>query len=107
MIDHLLLASITKLPPAVIGPVIAATGDPFAASKSLFDSWAGKFKIVAGSIAILVLVVTGIAYALGGNDTKHGAKKKWIDVGFAVAIIFGATAIITWFIGFLQQNGFQ
>ena len=106
MIDHLLFASIAKLPPALVGPVIAA-GDPFAASNTLFTQWAGKFKIVAGAIAILVLIVTGIGYAAGGNEMKHGAKKKWIDVGFATGVIFGASAIITWFIGFLQQNGFS
>ena len=106
MIDHLLFASIAKLPPALVGPVIAA-GDPFAASNTLFTQWAGKFKIVAASVAILVLAVTAIAYMFGGNEMKHGAKRKWIDVGFGTAVVFGATAFITWFVGFLQQNGFS
>ena len=84
-----------------------AAGDPFGSAKGLFDGLTGKFKLVATAVFVLVLVVTGIAYSFGGQELKTGSKKKWIDVGVAACIVFGAAAAILWLQGFLAQQGWS
>lgn len=84
-----------------------AAGDPFGSAKGLFDGLAGKFKLVATAVFVLVLVVTGISYSFGGQELKSGSKKKWIDVGVGACIVFGAAAAILWLQGFLAQQGWS
>lgn len=101
-----MMLSLAKLPPTIVGTVMAAA-DPFNSTKGLFDGWSGKFKLVATAAFALVLIVTGIAYAMGGNELKHGAKKKWLDVLIAACIVFGAVSGVAWLQGFLSQNGWN
>lgn len=101
-----MMLGLTRLPLTVVGPVVAAA-DPFSSTKGLFDGWSGKFKLIATAAFALVLIVTGIAYAMGGNELKHGAKKKWLDVLIAACIVFGAVSGIAWLQGFLAQNGWS
>jgi len=38
---------------------------------------------------------------------KQKIKKKWVDVGVAIVVVYGATMIITWGIQFVQNSGFK
>ncbi|NYA58474.1 hypothetical protein HZI56_05585 [Lactobacillus salivarius] len=96
----------TKLKLGTLSMFFAA-GDPFGSAKGLFDGLTGKFKLVATAVFVLVLVVTGIAYSFGDQELKTGSKKKWIDVGLALCVVFGATAAVLWLQSFLAQQGWS
>lgn len=82
-----------------------AVADPFTAAKGLFDGWAGKFRLVATGVFVLVLVISGIVYSAGGRELKGAAKKKMGDTIIGVIVVSGGAMFVAWLLAFVQQNG--
>lgn len=81
--------------------------DPFDSANKLFEGWSGKLRIVALGVLVFIIVATGLIYAMGSRELKAAMKKKWLDVVIAIILIFGGSMIVTWFVDFVKQQGFQ
>ncbi len=99
-----MLTTLTKLSPTVF---LALAGDPFTSTQKFANDTIPKIQLIATAVFALVLAVTGLVYAFSGQELKQKIKKKWVDVGVAIVVVYGATMIITWGIQFVQNSGFK
>ena len=84
---------------------LLAAGDPFNSINKLTSDTIPKIQFIATGVFALVLVVTGLVYAVSGQELKSKIKKKWVDVGVGVLIVYGAVMGVTWLIQFAQSSG--
>ncbi|GAB6385709.1 TrbC/VirB2 family protein [Enterococcus cecorum] len=102
-----MLTTLTKLSSLSSTAFLLLAGDPFTSTQKFANDTIPKIQLIATAVFALVLAVTGLVYAFSGQDLKQKIKKKWVDVGVAIVVVYGATMIITWGIQFVQNSGFK
>lgn len=96
-----------KLLCAAKAPGYLLAGDPFVSTNTLAQTTIGKIQMVATLVFALVLAVTGLVYAFAGQELKSKIKKKWLDVGIAIFIVYGCVMVVTFGINFAKTGGFN
>ncbi|MCG1169228.1 pilin [Staphylococcus epidermidis] len=74
--------------------------DVFENAKNIFNRILEGLKIVAPVAGAVCLAIGAYFWMFAGEAGKQTAKKWWIGTAVAIAVIFGANAIIDW----LRQN---
>lgn len=82
---------------------IVYAADPFEKSKNLAQQGITKIQGIGIIIFALALVVTGLAYSLGGRDTKAAIKKHWLAIAISIIVVSTGPSIVEWFFNFVKS----
>jgi hypothetical protein len=81
-------------------PITGGNGNPFDDASKASSDVTGKIQLAFVAIGILIVVISGVCYAVGGDDMKRKCKSRWGQIALACIVVFGAAGLL----GFVKDN---
>lgn len=73
----------------------STTTDFFSTVSTSVSTLASNLQIVAGSVIVLCIVITGVMFMLGDGPSRKA--KTWLfSIAIGAIIVWGATSLSTW-----------
>lgn len=76
--------------------------DPFEKTNALGNQGITKVQGISIIIFGLAVVVTGLAYGIGGREVKAAIKKHWMSIAIGIVAVSAGPSIIEWATNFVK-----